>query len=108
MNNSESIKAAFEEAVYRVGGQSELSRKLNEMGISFSQQRLWHHLRVKGLCPIELVIPLEKLTGVGRHKLRPDLPELFPAPVCDVDDERRHADGRLGERRDGDRRSAAA
>lgn len=107
MNDSESMKAAFEKAVSRIGGQSEASRKLKAMGLPFSQQRLWHHLRVKGTCPIELVIPLEKLSGVERHELRPDLPELFPAPKTDastVEAERRSGDRRAGERRTGDRR----
>ncbi|WP_417797137.1 hypothetical protein [Stutzerimonas nitrititolerans] len=104
MSKSESMKTAFESAVSKAGGQSELSRKLKEMGLSFSQQRLWHHLRVKGLCPIELVIPLEKLSGVGRHELRADLPELFPSPGAASGEERREGDRRNGERRFGDRR----
>ncbi|NNT92317.1 YdaS family helix-turn-helix protein [Stutzerimonas nitrititolerans] len=104
MNDSESMRAAFEEAVSKVGGQSEVSRKLKAMGLRFSQQRLWHHLRVKGACPIELVIPLEKLSGVGRHELRPDLPELFPAPAEFPDVERREGNRRVAERRNGDRR----
>lgn len=67
------MTTAFESAVHLAGGQSELSRKLKTKGLDFSQQRLWHHLRVKGACPAELVMAIEELTGVSRHDLRPDV-----------------------------------
>ncbi|MTZ15087.1 hypothetical protein GNE00_15145 [Pseudomonas sp. JL972] len=104
MSNSESMREAFERAVSLIGGQSEASRQLKAQGHAFSQQRLWHHLRVKAKCPVELVPTLEKLSGVGRHELRPDLPDLFPAPVGGQSEDRREGDRRSSERRIGDRR----
>lgn len=72
-------KEAFEQAVQGAGGQSELARKLTSAGRSISQQLLSHYLRNKGLCPAELVLIVEELTGVSRHALRPDVFGSAPA-----------------------------
>ncbi|MDH4873034.1 YdaS family helix-turn-helix protein [Pseudomonas sp. BN515] len=73
MFTRDEMKEAFERAVVAAGGQSELSRKLTAAGSSISQQLLWHHLRVKGLCPAELVLKVEEISGVSRYELRPDV-----------------------------------
>ncbi|MCY1290188.1 putative antitoxin of bacterial toxin-antitoxin system, YdaS/YdaT [compost metagenome] len=96
MFTRDEMKEAFERAVKAAGGQSELSRKLTASGCRISQQLLWHHLRVKGLCPPELVLKVEEISGVSRYELRPDVfgsrrqvaphelhpdqPDLFSAP----------------------------
>ena len=107
MTDSESMKKAFELAVSRARGQSSLSRELVRRGIAVSQQRLWHHLRIKGMCPAELVLAIEEIVGVSRHELRPDV--FGPAPVtAAMSDDRRVGERRSGERRQADRRAKAA
>ncbi|WP_416311149.1 transcriptional regulator [Pseudomonas sp. W03] len=73
MSTREQMKKAFERAISEAGGQSELSRKLAVFGVHLSQQMLSHHLRSSGLCPAEVVLKVEALTGVSRHDLRPDV-----------------------------------
>lgn len=73
MSTRQQMKEAFEQAIQKAGGQSELSRKLGTFGITLSQQMISHHLRSSGLCPAEMVLKIEALTGVSRHELRPDV-----------------------------------
>ncbi|MGT2513439.1 YdaS family helix-turn-helix protein [Sphingomonas panni] len=49
--------------------------------IGTSQQRLWYRLDKGYDCPAELVLPLERETGVSRHVLRPD---LYPTSSADL------------------------
>lgn len=79
MSPDELMAEAFAEAVKAAKGQSALSRSLAERGHKVSQQLLWHHLRVKGRCPAELVLPVEALSGVSRYRLRPDVFGSEPA-----------------------------
>lgn len=73
MNIPEDMKEAFELAIKKAGGQSALARKLSSPAKKVSQQRLWHWLQVKGVCPAELVLQIEAITGVSRYSLRPDV-----------------------------------
>lgn len=73
MSSDALMKAAFEEAVKAIGGQSATSRSLTEQGHKISQQLLRHHLKVKGRCPAELVLAMELLSMVSRYRLRPDV-----------------------------------
>ncbi|ERI54111.1 hypothetical protein N878_02865 [Pseudomonas sp. EGD-AK9] len=74
------MQEAFEQAVVNAGGQSELSRRLSERGTQFSQQLIWHHLRVKKRCPAEIVLAVEGISGISRHLLRPDVFGAEEAP----------------------------
>ena len=57
------------EAVELVGGQSKLAEELD---IKQGHVAMWIH-RDKKAPPAEYVLKIEKLTGVSRHKLRPDV-----------------------------------
>lgn len=81
MTSEVTMQAAFEQAVSKADGQSCLSRKLKERGIEFSQQLIWHHLRVKRRCPAELVLAVEAITGVSRYALRPDVFGASAPPI---------------------------
>jgi DNA-binding transcriptional regulator YdaS (Cro superfamily) len=61
--------APLEKAVKIAGGQSSLAAKLG-----IRQSHVWHWLRKskRGL-PAEYVLSVERITGVPRHQLRPDL-----------------------------------
>ncbi|MBN0189661.1 helix-turn-helix domain-containing protein, partial [Pseudomonas aeruginosa] len=43
------------------------------LGVNLSQQMISHYLRGSGHCPAEMVLKVEALTGVSRHRLRPDV-----------------------------------
>ncbi len=81
MSIPENMKEAFEQAIKKAGGQSALARKLSSPAKKVSQQRLWHWLQVKGVCPAELVLQVEEITGVSRYSLRPDVFGEEPAAV---------------------------
>lgn len=67
------MKAAFERAIAVARGQSAMARLLSTPEKPVTQQRLWHWLKVKGVCPAEFVLRVEAETGVSRHELRPDV-----------------------------------
>ncbi|WP_010490746.1 transcriptional regulator [Pseudomonas sp. S9] len=73
MNTPCEMKAAFEKAIELANGQSALARILSTPEKTVTQQRLWHWLKVKGVCPAEFVLRVEASTGVSRHLLRPDV-----------------------------------
>ena len=90
--------------------QSELARRCG-----VKQPHVWKWLR-SGRVPAERVPAVVRAVDgkVKAHELRPDLPELFPAPA-DAEGaaeaerrsgERRSGDRRSGERRQGERRVA--
>ncbi|MBU0565084.1 MAG: helix-turn-helix domain-containing protein [Gammaproteobacteria bacterium] len=92
--------------------QSELARRCG-----VKQPHVWKWLR-SGRVPAERVPAVVRAVDgqVKAHELRPDLPELFPAPSFEGEPneterrsgERREGDRRGGERREGERRSKAA
>ena len=59
---------ALQEAVKKAGGQKSLGDLLNT-----SQPRIWNWINRDKKVPAEYVLRIEKLTGVSRHDLRPDL-----------------------------------
>jgi DNA-binding transcriptional regulator YdaS (Cro superfamily) len=63
-------KQAIQEAVNRVKGQTALAKLI---GDGVTQAHVWNWLNRDKRAPIERVIAIEKLTGVPRHELRPDI-----------------------------------
>ena len=67
------ITAAAETALDRakaaVGGPIELARRLSALGRPITRQGVEAWRRV----PAERVVDVERVTGVARHELRPDL-----------------------------------
>jgi DNA-binding transcriptional regulator YdaS (Cro superfamily) len=61
------MNTAIHKAVGIAGGQTNLAR-----AVGVSQPRVWNWLNKNMISP-EFVIPVEKLTGVSRHDLRPDI-----------------------------------
>jgi DNA-binding transcriptional regulator YdaS (Cro superfamily) len=64
---------ALQQAIERVGGRRELARLLG-----ISHQAIAHWRRV----PAERVLIIERLTGVTRHALRPDIYPKEPRRVA--------------------------
>ena len=63
------VTDALKRACDVAGGQKPLAEL-----IGTTQSQVWYWLeRSKKGVPAEFVIPIEKATGVSRHKLRPDL-----------------------------------
>lgn len=56
--------SAVERAAAAVGSKSELARRL---GVKVQSIQQWHRI------PAERVLQVEEITGIARHKLRPDL-----------------------------------
>ena len=73
---------AIELAVQAAGGQSALARKLAEMtGHGFRQGHVWKWLNGSPVMA-EACLPIEQLTGVSRHHLRPD---IFGPPPAEAE-----------------------
>ena len=70
----------IEIAVAKAGNTSTLARSL---GISHTAVRKW---RLLGRPPAERVLEIERVTGVSRYELRPDV--FGPAPAPDAPDQR--------------------
>ncbi|MDA5192783.1 transcriptional regulator [Govanella unica] len=66
---------ALEAAVERAGSQSALARKLG-----VSQTAVWKWLQSSKRIPAEHVLKTEKMTGISRHLLRPD---IYPMDLCE-------------------------
>lgn len=64
MTNLEALKKAIDLA----GGQTKVAKKCNT-----TQQRVWNWIHRDKKIPAEYVLNIEKLTGVSRHELRPDI-----------------------------------
>lgn len=60
--------AALELAVERAGSQTALARLLGK-----KQSHVWNWLHRDRKIPADMVLPIERVTGVSRHELRPDL-----------------------------------
>ncbi len=62
-------KKYLRRAVKKVGGQYAMAKALG-----ISQPRVWNWIYRDVKAPsAEYVIPIEKLTGISRHDLRPDI-----------------------------------
>lgn len=66
---------ALKQAVDLAGGQTALASKIGKTQGHVSQ---WVR---RGYVPPEMVLPIERATGVSRHDLRPDLYPVDPAPA---------------------------
>lgn len=67
-------QSALSEAIEIAGGQSELARKISlEAGGLVKQQQVWNWLHREKKAPIKHTVSIEKLTGVPKEKLRPDV-----------------------------------
>ncbi|VVO22850.1 transcriptional regulator [Pseudomonas fluorescens] len=62
------VETPLEAAVRIAGSQAELARRCDT-----SQPRIWQCLNRNRIVPADLVLPIERATGVSRHHLRPDL-----------------------------------
>ena len=58
----------IEKAVLKVGGQTELARR-----IGVSQARVWNWINRDRDVPAEMVLRIEKASGVPRQRIRPDI-----------------------------------
>lgn len=68
------MSSPLERAIAAAGGQSALAR-----AIGVQQAHVWYWLKKRdGKVPAEQVLPIEAVTGVSRHALRPD---LYPEPA---------------------------
>jgi len=70
--------SAIHRACAAVGGQSALARELSKLGATCSPQAV-QKMCSSGRVPAERVLPIEKVSGVSRHELRPDLYPLEQA-----------------------------
>lgn len=67
-------QAALTEAIAIAGSQSELARKLTERsGRLVRQQQIWNWLHREKLVPVRQSALIEKVTGVPKERLRPDV-----------------------------------
>ncbi|MDS9878292.1 YdaS family helix-turn-helix protein [Pseudomonas protegens] len=77
MSISESMRVALAKAIDLAGGQTAFAVLVSTDERPVSQQLVSYWFR-KGELPAELVLRVEKLTGVQREELRPD---VFLLPV---------------------------
>lgn len=67
-------QSALIEAINAAGGQSELARKLTmSSGKQIKQQQVWNWLHREKRPPIKQSQHIERVTGVSKEKLRPDV-----------------------------------
>lgn len=65
---------AMNRAIAAAGGQSALARALAEKtGRPVRQGHIWAWVHRTCRVPAEYVLPIEDVTGISRHDLRPDL-----------------------------------
>lgn len=64
------------------GGAAALARR-----IGVSRNAIWQW-REKNHVPVERVLEIEKVTGIPRHEIRPD---IYPPPVAEVPEPERIA-----------------
>jgi DNA-binding transcriptional regulator YdaS (Cro superfamily) len=66
---------ALQAAVTKAGGQSQFARQ-----VGTTQPTVWRWLNQSRQLPAEFVLIAERLFGVSRHDLRPD---IYPRPAID-------------------------
>lgn len=65
---------ALMKAISLAGGQSGLARKMSDQSVKpVRQQQVWNWLHREKKTPSNQVVLIEKVTGVLRTELRPDL-----------------------------------
>lgn len=74
--NARLMRAALQAAIDKAGGYMPLAAQL---GISYQAVQDWTE---RGRAPAERVLQLERVTGVSRHRLRPDV--FGPSPKKSV------------------------
>jgi DNA-binding transcriptional regulator YdaS (Cro superfamily) len=75
METTETVQSSAIEracAVFGWGGQSKLARELSKVGDRCTPQAV-QKMCASGHVPAERVLDIEKITGISRHELRPDL-----------------------------------
>lgn len=70
---------ALEQAISIAGTQAELARRIATPDRPIKQQHVWNWLNRDKKVPPEVVLDIERETGVSRHKLRPD---IYPEEVA--------------------------
>jgi len=66
------MSQAVVEACSRLGGQAVLARAIGR-----PEDTVWDWVNGKSLVNPDLVVEVERITGVSRHELRPDLSRIF-------------------------------
>jgi DNA-binding transcriptional regulator YdaS (Cro superfamily) len=66
------METGIEKAIRAAGSQRKLWILLNEAGYPLYRSNIVYWVRV-GRIPAERVLPIERVTGVPRYELRPDL-----------------------------------
>jgi DNA-binding transcriptional regulator YdaS (Cro superfamily) len=70
MKQTDGLKKAIKAA----NGQAALARKLSQnTGKKIGQGHIWSWLNRSETVPAEYVIPIEHVTGIARHVIRPDI-----------------------------------
>jgi DNA-binding transcriptional regulator YdaS (Cro superfamily) len=64
---------ALEKAIENAGSQAELGRRISRPGRTIKQQHIWNWLNRDKKVPPEVVLDIERETGVSRHILRGDI-----------------------------------
>lgn len=64
---------ALKEAIEKAGSQAELARQIATTDKPIKQQHIWNWLNRDEKVPPEVVIDIERATGVRRERLRPDI-----------------------------------
>lgn len=65
--------AGLEKAIEIAGTQAELARRISRPERPIKQQHVWNWLNRDEKVPAEVVLDIERETGVSRHDLRPDI-----------------------------------
>lgn len=63
------------------GSDSALARMLSDHNVTVTQPRVWRWMNQTKLMPAEFVLQAERLFGVSRHNLRPD---IYPREVSET------------------------
>lgn len=64
---------ALREAIDIAGSQAELARRISKPERPIKQQHVWNWLNRDERVPAEVVLDIERETGVSRHRLRHDI-----------------------------------
>lgn len=75
-------QSALFEAIEVAGGQSELARKLTERSDKpVKQQQVWNWLHREKKPPAKQSAAIERITGIPKERLRPDVFQKSTAPA---------------------------
>lgn len=72
--SNDKLLTPLERAVEKAGGQTALASKISKLtGTAIKQSHVWNWINRDKKLPAEYVLAIEKVTGVSRHELRPDI-----------------------------------